>query len=114
VVHPNIKNTKNIISANDFDRWYSIYPKRRGKGKARQVFERTLKTHKATTEELITGATRYAAERRGQSWRYTKDPATWLNGECWLDETPQAEHAAFQEEPPRKVAGGGRGRDPLL
>ena len=85
-VHPNTENKKNIANNDDFDRWYAIYPKHRARGKARKAFERIIRSGKATVDELIAGATRYAAERQGQEQRFTKDPATWLNGECWADE----------------------------
>ncbi|OKO71893.1 hypothetical protein AC630_31760 [Bradyrhizobium sp. AS23.2] len=35
---------------------------------------------------MLNGAMRYAAERTGQDPKFTKHPATWLNGECWKDE----------------------------
>jgi hypothetical protein len=39
---------------------------------------------------MLNGAMRYAAERTGQDQRYTKHPATWLNGQCWKDESNAA------------------------
>ena len=38
----------------------------------------------------LAGAQRYAAERKDQDPKYTKHPATWLNGGCWEDEAPGA------------------------
>jgi len=38
----------------------------------------------------IAGAQRYAVERQGQPPKYTKHPATWLNGGCWEDDPPGA------------------------
>jgi hypothetical protein len=85
-VHPNTENKKNTNSDEDFARWYAVYPKHRSRATARKAFERAVKVGKATVDELIAGATRYAAERQGQDGQYTKNPATWLNGECWADE----------------------------
>jgi hypothetical protein len=42
----------------------------------------------ATLEQILQGAMRYAAERRGDDPRCTKHPATWLNKGCWSDATP--------------------------
>jgi hypothetical protein len=104
-VHPNTENKKNIADNDDFGRWYAIYPKHRARGKARKAFERIIRSGKATVDELIAGATRYVAERQGQEQRFTKDPATWLNGECWADEPlPQFEQARTKTA----AAGGGR------
>jgi hypothetical protein len=113
-VHPNTENKKNTDYAADFDRWYSIYPKHRARGKARKIFERIVRTGKATVEGLIAGAARYSAERSGQNWQYTKDPATWLGGECWLDEAAPKVDQPQSEKMQRSMAAGGRGRDPWL
>jgi hypothetical protein len=67
-----------------FEEWWKIYPRKVAKGAARKAYASALK--KATAEQLKAGAGRYAAERAGQDERYTKHPATWLNGECWADE----------------------------
>jgi hypothetical protein len=114
-VPPNTKNKKSTDGGDDFDRWYSVYPKHRSRGQARKAFERIVKAGRATVEELITGAARYAAERRGKDWQYTSYPAAWLNADGWLDEpAPQVDQPQLQTEPQRKVAAGGRGRDPWL
>src|SRR6266550_4253034 len=34
----------------------------------------------------LDAAKRYAAQRASQDPQFTKMPATWLNGDCWLDE----------------------------
>jgi hypothetical protein len=104
-MHPNTENKKNTDSKHDFDRWYCYYPKHRSRATARNAFERVLKEGKATVEELIAGAKRYAAERAGQSTRYTLDPATWLNGECWADE-PVGDHT--EERSKFAATSGGR------
>jgi hypothetical protein len=104
-VHPNTENKKNTDNNEDFDRWYARYPKHRARGKARKAFERIVGAGLATVDELIAGATRYAAERQGQEQRFTKDPATWLNGECWADES-----LAHFEPAQNEIAAAGGGR----
>jgi hypothetical protein len=86
VVHPNIKNKKNSESGDDgFDRWYSAYPRRTARRQALKAYKQARKRG-ATVEILLDGAERYAAQRAGQDPQFTKYPATWLNGDCWLDE----------------------------
>lgn len=75
-------------SATDpFDEFWAAYPKKVDKGAARRMWKSALK--KAPPGTIIAGAERYAAERRGQEPRYTKNPASWLNAEAWSNE-PQA------------------------
>lgn len=68
-----------------FDQWWQHYPRKKSKGAARMAFGRALK--KADAASLIAGAMRYGAETDRQDPRYVKHPATWLNGECWVDQT---------------------------
>jgi hypothetical protein len=69
-----------------FEAWWSPYPRKVAKGAARKAYRKIVDGHRATPAELLAGCRRYAAERDGQDPRYTKHPATWLNGECWKDE----------------------------
>ena len=69
-----------------FQKWWQAYPRRVGKGGARIAYMRVMKSRKATSVELLAGAERYATARAGEDPKFTKHPATWLNGECWLDE----------------------------
>jgi hypothetical protein len=71
--------------AEDFNDWYAIYPKHVGRGAAVNSYTKARKNG-ATTEELIAGARRYAAERKGQDPQFTAAPATWLNQERWTDD----------------------------
>ncbi|ARS70884.1 DUF1376 domain-containing protein [Sinorhizobium meliloti] len=60
------------------------YPKKASKGAALKAFKAVRKKHDLAG--ILAGADRYAGERRGQDPKYTKQPASWLNGLCWLDE----------------------------
>lgn len=73
------------------DLW-PIYPRKAGKGQALKAY---CAARKQTSREIIVaGAERYALERAGQDHSFTKHPATWLNGQCWLDEpTPPRGHS---------------------
>jgi hypothetical protein len=67
-----------------FEEFWHQYPRRVARGAARKAWDNALK--KATAEEIIAVAMRYAAKREGQDPLYTKHPATWLNQEAWLDD----------------------------
>lgn len=81
----------------DFNDWYTLYPKHSGRGAAVSAYRKARKSG-ATTEELLAGARRYSTERNGQDPRYTKMPATWLNQECWTDEPAQAPQGPWSQE----------------
>jgi DNA replication protein DnaC len=70
-----------------FSDFWSIYPRKIGKGGAEKAWKNALK--RASAEEICLGAARYA--RAVQSWTgqertYIKHPSTWLNQDCWQDE----------------------------
>lgn len=71
-----------------FDRFWSAYPKKVGKGRAVKVFA------KVNPDAALVEAMVVAVDRHKQSEQWCKDsgqfvphPATWLNDERWLDES---------------------------
>ena len=74
------------ITKSDFETWWTAFPRKVAKTKAEKIYTGIIKSKRATADELLAGATRYAAERAGQDQTYTQHPATWLNSGCWLDE----------------------------
>ena len=67
-----------------FENFYSVFPKKVGRGSAAKAYRNALK--RGANEEILAGAKRYAAERVGQDAKYTAAPASWLNADRWLDE----------------------------
>jgi uncharacterized protein YdaU (DUF1376 family) len=67
-----------------FDDFWSVVPKKVGKGQARKAWKAALK--KADAEAIISAMKRYAASRKGQDDQFTAHPSTWLNGERWADD----------------------------
>jgi hypothetical protein len=65
-----------------FEEFWKVYPRKVGKGEARKAWAGALK--RATAEEIIAGAKRYAATKPDPE--YTKHPGPWLNADRWLDE----------------------------
>lgn len=64
-----------------FDEFWSAYPRKEDKGKARRAW--TTATKKAKPDVVVAAAKAYAALRHGEDARYTKLPASWLNAEAW-------------------------------
>jgi hypothetical protein len=68
-----------------FEGFYGAYPRKVAKDAARKAYDKAVERG-ATPAALLSGAQRYAAERKGENPKYTKHPATWLNAGCWEDE----------------------------
>lgn len=74
------------INLDQFDLFWSIYPRKVAKGNARKAFFKAIKT--ARFQTILDGAERLASDRAGEDHEFTPHPATWLNGQRWLDEAP--------------------------
>ena len=73
----------------NFGEFWQHYPRKAGRKNAERAFAKAVKDG-TDPRDIIAGSMRYAAERDGQEPRFTKHPATWLNGGHWEDEpTPQ-------------------------
>lgn len=100
------KDTSNEVSYAhfDFEEFWQIFPRKKDKKKAKEVFMRILAREKTDEDRnekfrrIIEGARRFNIERSGQDPTYTAWASTWLNGERWEDE-------------PSKDEGSSRGRD---
>lgn len=70
-----------------FDLFWAAYPKKADKGHARKAWTSVTKTTEpasilAGLERLLPGL----KAKMQDDPHYVKNPANWLNGECWLDE----------------------------
>jgi hypothetical protein len=65
-----------------FDEFWGVYPRKVGKPKAVSTYRRALK--RASAEDIILGAKRYA-EDPNRDDEYTAHPTTWLNRDGWND-----------------------------
>lgn len=69
-----------------FDEFWKAYPRKKDKGHGRKAWAKAVKT---TDPALIIGAAvafRQWCEAEGTEPEFIPYPATWLNGERWLDE----------------------------
>ena len=66
-----------------FNEFWEIYPRKQGKGKAKEAFIKATKV--AHVDEVVAGAERYAADRNLPDPKFVPLPATWLNQERWDD-----------------------------
>lgn len=67
-----------------FDEFWTIAPRKRGKGAARKAYAKALTI--ADEDEILTGTRRWRQESIGKDPAFICHPATWLNQERWEDE----------------------------
>lgn len=69
----------------EFEIFWRVYPsgRKEKKGDALKAWQSAVKI--ADPEKIIAAAREYAASPKGRG-KYTKMPATWLNGRCWDDD----------------------------
>lgn len=75
-------DTKKDIYTDEFEIFWNTYPLKAGKGSAMKAWVKALK--RATSQVIMEGADRYAKDPNRDP-AFTAHPATWLNGDRWLD-----------------------------
>lgn len=83
----NIRRKEYNILLTDFNKFYSLYPRKESKQKALSSFEKVM-IKGITIDVLINGLNRYIKHIKdtNKERKYIKQPATWLNQGCWEDE----------------------------
>lgn len=79
-----------------FEEWWSIYPRKIGKGAAKKSYKKAIK--KISHSDLIVITNRYQKGVSGTDKQFIPHPATWLNQERWSDE-PETKTHLEQEKP---------------
>jgi len=82
VIKPKTSNQRKDMF-NEFEQFWNVYPRKQGKGAARESFMKAL--GKTTLDVILTGARNYSQDPNRKS-QFTTLPATWLNQERWDDE----------------------------
>ena len=75
---------ENLYAQNDFDVFYTNYPRKVARGAAERAFKKAL-TY-ATFDTILAGVIRLANDPNKPSKEYLPYPATWLNNKGWEDE----------------------------
>lgn len=66
-----------------FDEFWTVYPRKVGKPKAKAAYERALR--RSSPEQILVGAHRYATDPN-RAAEFTAHPTTWLNRDGWADD----------------------------
>ncbi len=75
---------KQVRLPDGFEEFWAAYPKRVAKGPAFKAYKAALLL--ATKDVILDGVRRYNAAITGKDPDWIAHPATWLNGQRWLDE----------------------------
>jgi hypothetical protein len=78
--------TTNVVISDRFDEFWAVWPRREAKATAKKSWAKALK--KATVEEILTGAVRFAQSPNRPELRFVPHASTWLNNERWSDPEP--------------------------
>lgn len=79
-----------------FETFWAAYPRRVGKGAAREKFAKAIK--KTTLDVMLTAIADYIRHKPDRI--DFKHPATWLHQECWCDEWQSVPQRL---DPPRRT-----------
>lgn len=79
------RRTARSAPPDGFAVFWDAYPRKVAKAAAEKAYARAL-ANGADPALILAGAEFYALERKLQDPKFTKHPATWLNGHCWDDE----------------------------
>ena len=88
--------SKSAKTDDDFAEWYAAYPRKTAKGKAASAYRTARKKTDAAT--LLAAIKQQAAQLMAKGAEFAPYPATWLNGERWLDEAPTRTTPAAEDD----------------
>ena len=90
----NLNNTNNKIPSptasvdSDFDKLWSLYPRKEGKKAALKKYREVIKKGTATNKKIQDGIVAYKRHLKAEAIeaKYIKQGGTYFNGECWNDQ----------------------------
>jgi hypothetical protein len=98
------KSIKSVLGESLFEGFWTVYPRKIGKGAARKAYRHALT--RASHAEIFAGAKAFAASKPDP--QFTPHASTWLNADRWLDEPERKTQTnvvgfrkEFAPEPPR-------------
>jgi hypothetical protein len=86
----------NTDASGDFDDFWTIYPRKEGKGAAKKAWAKAVKILPAS--ELLPIVRSYSVRVHGTEKRFIPFPATWLNQERWADEVDEQQAEASGDD----------------
>lgn len=92
------REVKSKIKIEDFENFWSRYPRKAGKGKARESFQKIS----PDKELLVKILNAVEQQKKSEQWqkengKYIPNPATWLNQGRWEDELPMRKKSRIEK-----------------
>lgn len=90
---------KDNAYSNEFEQFWSFYPRKVDKKKAYKAFNTAIKKH--SLETIVEGTKKYAKSVKGKEAQYIKHAATFLNNESFIDgyeEVQEVKHVPNNRE----------------
>ncbi len=75
----------------EFEAWWTLYPRKVGKDAAREKYRKARK--RVSAEALVAGLRHYVASVSEKEREFIAHPATWLNQGRWQDEQVGGDYA---------------------
>ena len=93
----------------EFEKFYEAYGLKKGRGQAYKAFRAARK--KSLFDDIMNGVKAYHDERKRleaaeEFVPQQKHPSTWLNGECWKDDSVKIEDLPVKESKVNVTRGG--------
>ncbi|WP_050613301.1 phage replisome organizer N-terminal domain-containing protein [Bacillus testis] len=82
-IEKEINNNSASAYSNEFEQFWSIYPRKVDKKKAYKSFKTAIKNH--SLETILSGTEKYAAQSKNKDKQFIKHPATFLNNDSFID-----------------------------
>jgi hypothetical protein len=85
---PSPSSTSPIIYTKEFEKFWSIYPNKTGKGYAFECYKRAKKRKLPHIDDLIKIIEKHKLSKKWKKdeGEFIQNPSTWLNQNCWQDE----------------------------
>ena len=77
------KELNNLLNS-DFERFWSVYPRKESRRKAEQAF--SMLTPNLSIDSLLSATQTYRDSVAGRELKFVKLAHNWLSEECWLDQ----------------------------
>ena len=90
LVKSNTLSEKSAVSCLSFDQFYSLYGYKVSRANAEKAFAKVKEDDRDLIPEAIK---RYDEHLSLNKWKNKAQPASWLNGKCWLDEHKEEQRA---------------------
>lgn len=93
----NRQGEQTVTRFDQFDEFYSIWPRKVNRPKAESAWKKAIK--RTPAEEIISAAIAYRDNPKRPDKTFLQHPATWLNADGWNDDLPERYSSPSSQTP---------------